>query len=273
MRTIILASGSKGNATLFESTARHGRTTRVLVDAGLSLRALRKRLRALGEEERLDAIVVTHAHRDHVGHSRKLAAAFSAPLYMSESTARYTGYDAKEYSPREPFEIGALTLTPTPLPHDAAQVALTLDDGTIKAALCTDLGEVPPALPDVLRGVDLLLLEANYDLQMLRDGPYPYAVKRRIASAGGHLSNEQTAELLRDLRTSLSRVVLMHLSETNNRPDIARAVCAEALAGSRATLELATQHEPLVLEPRPRTRIAPFRQEALVRSAQLSFAF
>src|SRR6185295_209041 len=113
--------------------------------------------------------------------------------------------------PREPFAIDQVLLRPTPLPHDAAQVALTLHDGVHKVGLCTDLGEVPPSLPQALAHCDLLLLESNHELELLRVGPYPDFLKRRVASAAGHLSNAQCCELLRELAPTLGRVVLMHL--------------------------------------------------------------
>ena len=271
MRVVVLASGSKGNATLFEGR----RGTRVLVDAGISLRSLKRRLESLHEPTALDAIVITHAHSDHVGHCERIASAFNVPLYMSEATARATWIEnVHKFSPREPFQIGDVLLTPTPLPHDAAQVALTLNDGLHKVALCTDLGEVPPGLPAVLSGSDLLLIESNHDLQMLREGPYPMAIKRRIASAGGHLSNAQTAELLRAIGPTLREVVLMHSSETNNRAELALATARDALAGCDVTVRLAQQTTPLVLAPtsvravRPR---APVRAPVLAQ--QLAFAF
>jgi phosphoribosyl 1,2-cyclic phosphodiesterase len=264
MRVVVLASGSRGNATLFE-----GGGTRVLVDAGLSLRALKARLLSVNEPAHFDAIVITHAHRDHVGHCRRIAAKLGVPLYMSESTSRQTGYDeAVVYSPREPFAIASLTVTPTPLPHDAAQVALSISDGCSKAALCTDLGEVPAALPEVLAGADLLLLESNHDLQMLRDGPYPWSVKRRIASAGGHLSNAQAAELLGCIAPSLGSVVLMHLSESNNRPELALAAARDVLGD--VPVALAEQDRAQVFTVgRPASPARP----VLPRPVQLAFAF
>lgn len=268
MRVVVLASGSKGNATLFEG--RGG--ARILVDAGLSLRGLKQRLDSLHESTALDAIVITHAHSDHVGHCERIAERLNVPLYMSEATARATWIDGvRKFSPREPFQIGDVLITPTPLPHDAAQVALTLHDGLHKVALCTDLGEVPPALPSALSGSDLLLIESNHDLQLLRDGPYPMSIKRRIASAGGHLSNAQTAELLRAIGPTLRDVVLMHLSETNNRADVALATARDALSGCGVMVRLAEQTTPLVLTPQ--LRVARRRASAPVRVDQLAFAF
>lgn len=273
MRVVLLASGSRGNATLFQSTAAVRPPTRVLVDAGLSRRELRRRLHAVGDGDHLDAIVITHAHRDHVGDCERLAARYEVPLYMSESTARWTAArDVQIFSPREPFRIGGLDFVPTPLPHDAAQVAFTVSDGMHRVGLCTDLGEVPAALPERLAGCDILLIESNHDLSLLRDGPYPDFMKRRIASARGHLSNAQCAELLRHLAPTLDRVVLMHLSQTNNRPTLALQSALEAVAGRGVDLSVAEQEHPLVLVPRTRT-VAPRPRVLHKNVAQLAFAF
>lgn len=257
MRVGILASGSRGNATLFESDR-----TRVLVDAGINRKQLERRAALLGFHNALDAIVITHAHRDHVGHCLALAAFHDVPLYMSEATARATDCDeARVFSPREPFNIGDLVLSPLPLPHDAAQVALRISDGYSDATICTDLGEVPPSLPEFLAGSDILLIESNHDLQMLRDGPHPDFVKRRIASARGHLSNMQTHALLRAIAHTLKSVVLMHLSESNNNAPLALATALDALDGRPVALNSAHQDFALRIESHRR---AP---------AQLRFAF
>ncbi|RYE82948.1 MAG: MBL fold metallo-hydrolase, partial [Myxococcales bacterium] len=222
MRVTILSSGSKGNATLFESGG-----TALLVDAGISVTSLAARAPGLA------AVVITHAHGDHTGNFRQIHRRLKTQVYMSEATAR--AHEAPDhvarYSPREPFAVGTLTVSPLPLPHDAAQVALVVSDGQHRVAIVTDLGEVPPGLVGHLRGCDALLVESNHDIGMLLEGPYPASLKRRISSARGHLSNDQLGELLRAHHRDAtsyglpgaSTVVLMHLSEQNNRPDIARA--------------------------------------------------
>src|SRR5262249_32101375 len=145
-KVAILASGSTGNATLFEAGG-----TRVLVDAGIGPRALAARLAAAAVLEPPDAVVITHEHQDHLGHCLRLARNFKIPIYASEATARIPTLhgrpEVRVFGMREPFAIGALTLSPLPLPHDAAQVALVVEGGGRRAALVTDLGEVPPALP------------------------------------------------------------------------------------------------------------------------------
>jgi phosphoribosyl 1,2-cyclic phosphodiesterase len=243
----VFASGSAGNATLFE-----GGGTRVLVDAGVGPRALEQKLGEAGAAGPPHAIVVTHAHQDHLGHCLRLAARYRIPIHASESTARHAGLfgqaDVRVFSPREPFAIGALTLTPTPLPHDAAQVALVISDGARRAAIVTDLGEVPAHLPRFLAECEVVLLESNHDPEMLRLGPYPAFLKRRIASARGHLSNEQAHGLLRALSAATHTVALMHLSRTNNRPDLALEIARDALAGRRVHLVAAPPDGGLTLD-------------------------
>jgi phosphoribosyl 1,2-cyclic phosphodiesterase len=245
MRVSILASGSKGNASLYESGG-----TRLLVDAGIGVRAL------LAHAPRIDGIVVTHAHSDHVGNCQRLARKLNAPLYLSEATARAIspGAPTVTFSPREPFQVGTITVSPLPLPHDAAQVGLVMADGNTRVGLVTDLGEVPPGLVSHLAGCDVLLLESNHDVDLLEEGPYPEHLKRRIRSARGHLSNLQTRGLLRALYRDAGAdggahtVVLVHLSEKNNTPALAHASAADALLGLPVRLVCASQREPLLLD-------------------------
>lgn len=247
MKVTILASGSKGNASLYQSA-----TTSVLVDAGIGVAPIA----ALAP--RLDAIVVTHAHGDHTGNYARLARKLKAQVYLSEATSRALHDPAGiiKFGPREPFQIGDITIAPMPLPHDAAQVGLVLSDGQRRVALVTDLGEVPPGLVDHLRGCDTLLLESNHDIGLLIQGPYPDFLKKRVASAKGHLSNDQACAFLRahykDARffgeTGASTVVLMHLSEQNNLPGIALAQAQDTLSGRDVRLLVASQRKPLPVD-------------------------
>ena len=237
LRVTVLASGSDGNATLFESKG-----TAVLVDAGLGPRLLQRALRAIGASTP-EAIVITHAHHDHVGQAPLLARHLRVPVHVTGATEREAkaldGLTLHRFSPREPFTIGALTFRPLPVPHDAAQVALTVDDGDHRAALVTDLGEVTGALIDHLDGCDAVLVESNHDEGLLARGPYPWSLKRRIASARGHLSNRQTHGLLRSLSSRTRAVMLMHLSRTNNRPDLALEAARDALGRRPIALTVA----------------------------------
>ena len=151
----------------------------------------------------------------------------------------------------EPFEIGDLYVSPCTIPHDAADpVGFVFRSEGVRMAFATDLGYMPPNVKAQLRGVDLLLLESNHDLEMLRDGPYPWSVKQRVLSRVGHLSNDTAAEYLADEYDGhAAYVILAHLSESNNHPDLAR-VAAESALERRSSLFaqkllLANQHEPL----------------------------
>jgi phosphoribosyl 1,2-cyclic phosphodiesterase len=300
----VLASGSKGNATVIASAE-----TRVLVDAGLSCRELLKRMALVDEDaSALDAILITHEHTDHVAGLSVLARRLRIPVYFTEPTHRawvrqmtprttmtYAKWlehvqkekearaaqdavetiesadpelceqsgsiqiaaasaedDSDEDAPgaasrRDPtflpaleyfqpgtnFSIGDLTIMPFTTPHDAADPCGFVFESaskSIRMAIATDLGYVPPNVKRALERIDVLLLESNHDLEMLKDGPYPWAVKQRVLSRVGHLSNHATAEFLsRDYDGNATYIVLGHLSETNNAPELALLSAEEAI--------------------------------------------
>ncbi len=151
----------------------------------------------------------------------------------------------------QPFEIGDIAVSPFTIPHDAADpVGFVFSAEGVRMAFATDLGYIPPNVKAQLQGVDLLLLESNHDLEMLRDGPYPWAVKQRVLSRVGHLSNEAAAEFLENgYDGQAAYVILAHLSESNNLPELARVTAERALNGRASLLAnrllLAAQHEPL----------------------------
>ena len=257
MRVTIIGSGSRGNATLFESG-----TTRVLVDAGLSARRVRTTLfEEIGVDARsLEAIVLTHAHGDHVAHTARLARTFDARVYLTpETRARIElppTVRAHEFARSSRFRIGALQFRACPVPHDAPQVGLVVSDKRDCAAIVTDLGRVPRSLPRALAKVRTLLLESNHDRELLAMAPYPGFVRERIASPTGHLANDQSAALLRELRDGpLERVVLMHLSQKANSEAKARRIAREAL-GPDIELLVAEQDRPMVLEGNDPTQLA-----------------
>lgn len=258
MKITVLASGSAGNATLIESDG-----TRILVDAGIGSRTVARKLRDTGAEGLPQAIVVTHAHADHVSHCARLARGLRVPVHATEAASRGAalGGNVHKMASRGDFAIGAIRISTLPVPHDVAQVALVFDDGRRRVALATDLGEVTAALFDHVAHCDALLLESNHDGAMLESGPYPETLKSRIASRHGHLSNAQACELLRRVGRSVRHVVLMHLSETNNHPELARQAAADALAGRGVRLSVAHQKEPVVVRlddpPRPRQLMLP----------------
>ena len=151
----------------------------------------------------------------------------------------------------QPFEIGDIAVSPFTIPHDAADpVGFAFRAEGVRMAFATDLGYIPPNVKAQLQGVDLLLLESNHDLEMLRDGPYPWAVKQRVLSRVGHLSNEAAAEFLENSYDGQAAyVILAHLSESNNLPELARVTAERALNGRASLLAnrllLAAQYEPL----------------------------
>jgi phosphoribosyl 1,2-cyclic phosphodiesterase len=216
-------------------------STRVLVDAGLSRREITKRLAAIGEDiASLDAILVTHEHSDHTCGLVAVSKAnkTGVPVYLTHGTAEYI--DWAECSPRLErfqagcsFSIGDFNVTSFTIPHDAADpVGFTLTAAGVKIAVATDLGYVPDSLRIHLRGTDLMVLESNHDLEMLRVGPYPWPVKQRVMSRRGHLSNEVAADFIRnDLDGSVSTLILGHISEHNNHPELVRNMGLNALNG------------------------------------------
>lgn len=234
VKVCILASSSSGNA-MFVATSR----TRILVDAGLSRREITARLAAIGEEaDALDAILITHEHSDHVCGLVALARLAQAPIYMSRMTAPAIPWG--EYTPRlecfqagTTFQVGDIEVNSFTIPHDASDpVGFCLRAEGVKIGVVTDLGYVPESIKVHLRGTDLLVLESNHDLEMLKVGPYPWSVKQRVMSRRGHLSNEVVCDFIKnDLDTSITTLVLGHLSEHNNHPEIVRNMAGAALEG------------------------------------------
>jgi phosphoribosyl 1,2-cyclic phosphodiesterase len=256
----VLASGSRGNSTIVESSS-----TRILVDAGISCRETFKRLKHLGQDPHsLSAILISHEHSDHVYGLLVLATKLNIPVFMTGATheawARALRDDCgdvpqlpnvEKFSSGQRFMIGDITVTPFTIPHDAADpVGFTFRSEGVKVAIATDLGYVTPNVSDQLRGCDVLVIESNHDLEMLRGGPYPWSVKQRVMSRVGHLSNDALADFFTsDYDGGAAYVVLAHLSEHNNLPEVARMAAEKAL-GPRQTLlrnrvMLAAQNAPL----------------------------
>lgn len=248
MRVRILASGSGGNLSLYESDG-----FSILVDAGVDPGGLASRLRSVGAEyTRPDALIVTHAHADHCAHAKEYAERAGIPTYLTDSTFKVVKPSSAKhvfrYSAREPFRVGPFEVRPCAVSHDVPQVALRIESGGCAAVIATDLGEVPSELRALLVGAQLAMIESNHDRHLLEIGPYPRFLKRRVGGARGHLSNNQCAELLRALPPSVETVVLMHLSEKNNRPEVALEYAADALSDKPTTLFAAKQHDKLVMD-------------------------
>ena len=220
------------------------------------MKELGKRLSLIGEDlERIDAILITHEHSDHVSGLPVLARSkkVRASIFLTHLTA--PAIDWGEAQPHlETFQAGAcfrvgdVDVTSFSIPHDARDpVAYCFEAHGVRVAVVTDLGYMPVSIKYHLRHTDLLLLESNHDLDMLKVGPYPWSIKQRVMSRVGHLSNLGMSEYLaEDFDGGTTNLVLGHLSEQNNHPEIARMFAAQALEqrGLRTRLSIATQHTP-----------------------------
>ena len=241
-----LGSGSSGNATIVQARGGTG-ITHLLVDCGLGLTQLDKRLRQAGMlADQIDAIFVTHEHGDHIGCARQLALRERIPVYMSHGT--YMAIGAPDFDgllriacDSLPFEIGALQVRPFTVPHDAREpLQLTCSDGDLRLGLLTDLGHATAHVLEQLAGCQSLLLECNHDPQMLADSIYPPFLKRRVAGAWGHLANEAAAAIALAIQPrGLRQVMAAHLSEQNNRPEVVRRVLASTLGCAEADILVA----------------------------------
>lgn len=247
-----LSSGSQGNSILVR-----GPQGAFLIDAGLPRREMLTRLAAAGHRpEDIDGIVLSHRHLDHVRGAGPLSRRFKIPVYATDETLRHQRprmlHRFSVVHPGLPFQLAGYRIHPVQVCHDApTTLAFLIEAGETRFAIATDLGSPGGALLQVLTRIDVLYLEFNHDLEMLRSGPYPWPLKHRIASATGHLSNAQAATLLSRLATPrLRRLYLAHLSETNNTPSLAEEAAREALEGRAmedVDIRIAQQHR--VSEP------------------------
>jgi phosphoribosyl 1,2-cyclic phosphodiesterase len=258
----VLASGSRGNCAIVASAR-----TRILVDAGLSCRETFKRMKAVGDDpQALSAILITHEHSDHVNGLAILAKKLRIPVFMTGATHQAWARALRDANGVKPqlekferfesghsFQVGDILVKPFTIPHDAADpVGFTFRVEGIKVGFATDLGYLPVSVRDHLCGSDVLVMESNHDLEMLRVGPYPWSVKQRVMSRVGHLSNGALADFFsKDYDNHATFVVLAHLSEENNHPEIARREAERALAARGGLFSsrvlLASQTE--VLQP------------------------
>lgn len=221
MRFSVLTSGSKANCTYLESGS-----TRILIDCGLSARQTEVRLRSLGiDPESLNAIIITHEHSDHINGVPVLSRRFKLPVYANAGTASFLRgvFALEKFVTGRRFSIGELTIAPFSIVHDAHEpVGFTIEGQGIKFSQATDLGKVTPLVRECLRGSNALVLESNHDHEMLQNCDYPWELKQRIASSHGHLSNDSSSALLAELvHSDLQHVVLGHLSENSNTPELA----------------------------------------------------
>lgn len=234
MRISILASGSSGNAILVSSGDTH-----LLVDAGISARRVAEGVSRAGiDPDHLEAVIVTHEHSDHVSGLGPVARRFGVPVYATRGT--YDGVEGRVghvsewvfIEPGRDFTVGGLSVHPFVTSHDCADpVGFSISDGLTSVAIATDLGVVSRVVRRQLAVADCVVLEFNHDERMLANGPYPWSLKKRIMSNVGHLSNDAAAAEVAALRDApVSSLVLAHLSDENNVPELALAAAGEALA-------------------------------------------
>lgn len=220
----VLSSGSKGNAILVSSAK-----TRILVDAGLSGKELVRRMDFCDVQARnLDALVVSHEHQDHVRGIGVLSRRFDLPVYLSQGTLERLPPQIGQLAHLQvfhsgtPFTVGDLQFRPFAISHDAGEPSgFVIQNGSTRLGICTDLGIATHLVKTRLQECHGLVIEANHDTGMLLKGPYPLHLKQRIRSRHGHLSNDDSCELLNTIyHEALQAVVFAHLSEVNNHPDL-----------------------------------------------------
>lgn len=236
MRICILGSGSSGNATLIVAGE-----TRVLIDCGLSGKETMRRIQEVGEDpHKINAIVITHEHGDHASGLHVIAKTIGAAVFVSSATldACKLGDKVKNVkrgdhiSSAQDFEVGCFKFHPFTIPHDAADpFAFTVEADGIKIGMAVDLGYYHGLAAERFRDCEALILESNYEADMLRACTfYPWSLKQRIMSRQGHVSNEELARFLRDdFDGKAQHIVLAHLSQNSNHPEVARLTAIQAL--------------------------------------------
>lgn len=242
MRFCVLGSGSRGNCTLVESGG-----TSLLIDAGFSGLEIKRRLCMVGiQPEKLSAVLVTHEHNDHVSGVGVVSRQARVPVYANPATfAAAAGklgrlFAAREFGTGEGFELGGLQIHPFSISHDTADpVGFVISDGEFRLGYCTDTGRITRLIEYHLKQCHALILESNHDPRMLREGPYPLRLQQRVQSGQGHLANEDAGSLLKKLAGGVLRhVVLAHLSETNNLPELAMRSAKSALGEKEGVIEI-----------------------------------
>lgn len=258
IQIVMLASGSKGNAALISSSRQ-----RFLVDIGISCRELTKRMKAISvSPEELDGVFLTHEHIDHVRGLETFLKKYQVPVYSSAHTWRalLNKYPALNRANCRLIDGGLLCgdmqVQSFTIPHDAADphgYAFTSRASGEKCTYLTDAGFITDTIREAVAGSDALVLEANHDVEMLKNGPYPQALKQRILSTRGHLSNNTAGMFLAEFKRLPEHVVLAHLSETNNLPKLAEETVANILDMKKRLTEtqlfVADQHEVVADSP------------------------
>ena len=254
LRFASLASGSQGNCLIVEASASVGRPSRVLIDCGLNLTDTERRLERLGvAPSEISAILVTHEHGDHASGVFDFAAAHRVAVYLTYGTLGAMRQEGKvidgvrtiQVDGRQALAVGDVQVHPFTVPHDAREpVQYVLTDGASRLGVLTDIGTSTKHVEDCLSRCDALVLECNYDRDMLWAGTYPKWLKQRIGGPFGHLDNRDSERLLAAIdRSRLKHVIAAHLSQQNNRPELARTALARAMGCEESWIGLATQDE------------------------------
>jgi len=246
MRVIALQSGSNGNCIYVEA-----RGVRLLLDAGISGLRAERRLAELGRAIRdVHAVILSHDHADHASCAGVYQRKFRLPVYATAPTLRAAAArrplgamdDVRHFQAGLTLRFDGVSVETIPTPHDGADgVAFIVDDGRVRLGVLTDLGHVFGDLAPAVESLDAVLLESNYDPDMLENGPYPLFLKRRIRGPGGHLSNVESAELLAAAGRRLKWACLAHLSEENNTPALALGT-HRRIVGARLPLQAASRY-------------------------------
>lgn len=262
IKFISLGSGSSGNAYYLQ-----GATSALLIDMGIGIRNCKKYFRDYGLNFGLiKALLITHYHTDHIKSAGALCQQFRFPVFTSKLI--HEGMDRnfmmskkvpqelrQTFQHHQPFTIGDFTITPFTVPHDTTENnGYFICSGNVRFCLVTDAGCITEEMLPYIQKASHLVIEANYDAELLRTGPYPYYLQQRISSGRGHLCNDVTAQALAThLSPTAQRVWLCHLSEDNNRPEVAEQTICTALT----TAGFDTTEKPLV-EALPRKRPSAF---------------
>jgi phosphoribosyl 1,2-cyclic phosphodiesterase len=271
VRLSLLGSGSSGNVAFIESGGSaevDGVTTRILVDAGLTRGEVDTRLGRVDSAlslAKIDAVLVTHDHNDHAGHAR----AYGRPIYATAGTRRVCELEAELVRAGQPFDVGALRVKPVLLPHDGEEtVGYVVESGGARVGVLTDCGHDAAEVAEGFVGCDVLALECNHDATMLKHGPYPPSLKRRVGGRLGHLSNDQAASLLRQMMKlgPLPRLVIAaHISQANNRNTLAKSALDRVL-GRPGRVLVASQGRPtpVITIENGKVSMGPLVREQLV---------
>ncbi|MFO7908324.1 MAG: MBL fold metallo-hydrolase [Pirellulaceae bacterium] len=245
---IALASGSSGNCTYVEAGG-----ARLLFDAGISGAQAQNRLAQRGRDIRdVDAVIISHDHRDHASCAGVYHRKFSLPVYITKNTLQRAGSsgslgaiaDLRTFEAGGTLKFDGLSVQTIPTPHDAADgVVFVVGSDGRRLGIFTDLGHVFAGLGELMGTLDAVLLESNHDVEMLRAGPYPSWLKRRVRGVGGHLSNDEAAKLLAGCGCGLQWACLGHLSEKNNHPDVALDAHRRSV-GRYLPISVAGRYEP-----------------------------